>query len=142
MKENLKDFLFNLLMSMFIGLVVGMIEITIVNMDITVVSTLIRDSIIGGFIGTISRFVFIYISDIKQKDVKIAFMSVFIIIGVISSIPSIYCYLVEGSASIVKLASILLAVEILGMSLCYSSYKRCLDLNLKLRHKKKEFVEK
>lgn len=140
MKENLKDFLLNLIISAFIGIFVGMVEVTITNMNTKVVGTLITDSIIGAVIGTVSRFIFIYISDIKQKDVKIAFMSVFIVIGVISSMPSVYCYLVEGgSVSIVKLSAILLSAELLGMSLCYYSYKKCLDLNLKLKYKKKEF---
>ncbi|MBC2578830.1 hypothetical protein [Clostridium sp. DJ247] len=141
MKENLKDFLFNLLISIFIGLFVGMVQITAINMDSETVAILVMSSIIGGVIGTISRLVFIYIFEIKRKNVKLAFISVFIIIGAISCIPSVYYYLVENAnISIVELVPILVSAELLGMSFCYYSYKRCLELNLKLTNKKQQLT--
>jgi hypothetical protein len=143
MKQNLKDFLFNLLVSMFIGLFVGMVEITIINMNGKTVEELIMCTIIGGVIGTISRFVFIYVFEIKQKNVKMAFMSVFIIIGVISCTPSLYDYFKDGiSISIVELVSVLVTAELLGMSFCYYSYKRYLAFNLKLISKKRQLMKK
>ena len=143
MKENLKDFLFNLVISIFIGLFVGMAAVTAINMNSEAVATLTISSIIGGVIGTISRLVFIYIFDIKQKDVKLAFISVFIIIGVISCMPSFYNYLVKNSNfSITELVSILVSAECLGMSFCYYSYKRCLKFNLKLMNKKQQLIKR
>lgn len=143
MKENLKDFLFNLVISMFIGLFVGTAEVTAINMNSEAVVILIMSSIIGGVIGTISRLVFIYILGIRQKDVKLAFIAVFIIIGVISCMPSFYYYLVKGNnISIVVLAPILVSAELLGMSFCYYSHKRYLEFNLKLTNKKKQLIRK
>lgn len=143
MKENLKDFLFNLVISIFIGLFVGMAAVTAINMNSEAAATLTTSSIIGGVIGTISRLVFIYIFDIKQKDIKLAFISVFIIIGVISCMPSFYNYLVKNSTfSIAELVVILVSAECLGMSFCYYSYKRCLKFNLKLMNKKKQLTKR
>jgi hypothetical protein len=141
MKENLKDFLFNLLISILIGLFVGMVQVTAINMNSEAVVIIVISSMLGGVIGTISRLVFIYIFDIKQKNAKLAFISVFIIIGAISCTPSVYYYLVEdNNISIVGLVPILVSAELLGMSFCYYSYKRCLDLNLKLTNKKKQLI--
>ncbi|NMM62795.1 hypothetical protein HBE96_08805 [Clostridium sp. P21] len=143
MKKNLKDFLFNLLVSSLIGLFVGMVEIIIRNMNNEVIVTLISDSLIGGVIGTISMITFIYIFQMKEIDVRIAFIAVFMIIGIISSVPSIYFYLVENiNISILNLMSILISAEFLGMSLCYYSYKKSSELNSKLISKKKQFSEK
>ncbi|AKN30724.1 hypothetical protein Ccar_07700 [Clostridium carboxidivorans P7] len=143
MKENLKDFLFNLFVSSLIGLFVGMLEVTITNMSSMVVATLITDSLIGAFIGTISMFTFIYIFEMKEMDIKIAFIAVFMIIGIISSTPSIYLYFIQNiNISIVRLMSIVISAEFLGMSLCYYSYKKCLELNSKLVNKKKQFSQK
>ncbi|AKA68442.1 hypothetical protein [Clostridium scatologenes] len=143
MKENLKDFLFNLFLSSLIGLFVGMLEVTITNMSSMVVVTLITDSLIGAFIGTISMFTFIYIFEMKEMDIKIAFIAVFMIIAIVSSIPSIYLYFAENiNISIVRLMSIVISAEFLGMSLCYYSYKKCLELNSKLLNKKKQFSQK
>lgn len=142
MKENLRDFLFNLIISIFIGLFVGMAEVTVINMNGVVMSILILSSILGGVIGTISRIVFIYVFGIKQMDVKLAFVLVFAIIGVISCIPSLYCYLVYNEKIVtVTLASILTSAEFLGMSFCYYSYKKYLKFNLKLINKKKQLRE-
>jgi uncharacterized membrane protein len=143
MKENLKDFLLNLLISTFIGLFVGMVEVTFMNMNSEVAVTLIISSIMGGIIGTISRTVYIYIFAIKQINVKIAFITVFIIIGLISCVPSFYYHITENEIFFTEgLVSILLSAELLGMSFCYYSYKKCLNLNLKLTNKKKQFVKK
>ncbi|APM37861.1 hypothetical protein [Clostridium kluyveri] len=143
MKGNLKDFLFNLSISMFIGLFVGMVQVTAVNINSEALTILIISSIIGGVIGTISRFIFIYIFAIKQKDVKLAFISVFIIIGAISYMPSFYYYLAYNNAiSLIQLIPTLISAELLGMSFCYCSYKRCLDLNLKLKDKKQQLKRK
>lgn len=143
MNENLKDFLFNLIISVLIGLFVGMAEVTVINMNATVAAILIMSCIIGGVIGTISRLVFIYMFGIKQIDVKLAFIAVFVIIGVISCIPSLYYFLVENKRIVtVTLMSILISAELLGMSFCYYSYKRYLNFNLKLINKKKQFSKK
>lgn len=143
MKENLKDLLFNLIVSMFIGLVVGMAEITVINMNSYTVETLIISSILGAVIGTISRLVFMYIFAIKQRDAKLAFIAVFIIIGVISCTPSLYYYLFQNvKISTVSLIPILISAELLGMSFCYYSYKKCLDFNLKLLNKKNQLTRR
>lgn len=141
MGANLKDFLFNLIVSIFIGLLVGMVEVTAINMNSETAALLIMCSILGGIIGTISRLVFIYIFDIKQKSANLAFIAVFIVIGVISCTPSAYYYLVEGiNTSAISITPILVTAELLGMSFCYYSYRRCLDLNLKLINKKKQLA--
>lgn len=141
MKENLKDFLFNLFTSMFIGLVVGLVQITAVNMSSETAAILIECIIIGGVIGTISKLIFLYIFDIKQKDVKLAFIAVFIVIGAISSMPNFYYYIFEGvSISKTELIPILVSAEILGMGFCYYSYKRYLQFNSKLINKKKQLT--
>lgn len=143
MKENSKDFLLNLLISAFIGLFVGMLQIVAININSITVTTLIISSIIGGVIGTISRLVFIYIFGIKQKSLKLAFMLVFIIIGAISCIPSIYYYLVKSIAiSVIQLVEILISAELLGMGFCYYSYKKYLEINLKLTNKKQQLTSK
>ncbi|WP_411681637.1 hypothetical protein [Clostridium thailandense] len=142
MKENLKCFLINLIMSMFIGLVVGMAQVTVINMNSYVIEMITISSITGGVIGTISRFVFIYILAVKQMDAKLAFISVFIIIGVISGSPFLYYYLVQNEkVSIVTLMSILISAEILGMSFCYYSYRKQLEFNLKLLNKKNQLTK-
>ncbi|BAH05516.1 hypothetical protein [Clostridium kluyveri] len=143
MKGNLKDFLFNLSISMFIGLFVGMVQVTAVNINSETITILIISSIIGGAIGTISMSVFIYIFAIKQKDVKLAFISVFIIIGAISYMPSFYYYLAyNNTISLIQLISILISAELLGMSFSYYSYRKCLDLNSKLKNKKQQLKRK
>ncbi|WP_297424441.1 hypothetical protein [Clostridium sp.] len=78
MKQNLKDFLFNLIISMLLGIVVGMTQIIVKNISLRTMEELIMFSIIGGVIGTISRFVFIYLVGIKQKSASLAFICVFI----------------------------------------------------------------
>ena len=143
MKQNLKDFLFNLAMSMFIGLFVGMIDIIAINMNVEIVEELVMCTIIGGVIGTISRLVFMYIFEIKQKNAIIAFICVFIVIGAISCMPSFYHYFSDNiSISIVEIVSILITAEILGMGFCYYSYKRCLAFNSKLISKKRQLIRK
>lgn len=143
MNENLKGFLFNLIISMFIGLIVGMAQVTAVNMNSYAVESLVMSSILGGVIGTISKLVFMYIFEIKQMDVKLAFISVFIIIGVVSCIPSLYGYLFQNEKiSATALASILISAELLGMCFCYYSYKKYLDFNLKLLNKKKQLTSR
>lgn len=143
MEQNLKDFLFNLAISIFIGLLVGAVQIIAINMNDEIAVTLVMCSIIGGVIGTISRLVFMYIFEIKQKDVKLAFIAVFIIIAVISCMPSFYNYLINSNTiSTIELVSILLTAELLGMSFCYYSYKRHLEFNLKLTNKKKQLIRK
>lgn len=143
MKQNLKDFLFNLTISMFIGLLIGMIQIIMININGKSVEKLILFSIIGGVIGTISRLVFICMVQIKQKNVIVAFISVFIVIGVISSIPSFYEYFIYNiSIPIVELLSILITAEVLGMSFCYYSYRKYLDINSKLISKKRQLIKK
>lgn len=143
MKQNLKDFLFNLAISMVIGIFVGMIQITIKNISEGIVKELIMFSIIGGVIGTISRFIFIYMVAIKQKRAAIAYMLVFITIGVISCMPFFYYYfLYSTDISITELVSILITAEFLGMSFCYYSYKKYKDINLKLTSKKKQLLRK
>lgn len=143
MKQNFKDLLFNLLISMFIGLFAGMIQIIVININGKNIGMLIFASILGGVIGTISRLVFIYLIAIKQKNVIVAFISVFGLIGVISCMPSIYNYVIDKSIiSIVELISILITAELLGMSFCYYSYKRYLDFNSKLVSKKKQLIRK
>ncbi|OAA93213.1 MULTISPECIES: hypothetical protein [Clostridium] len=139
MKESVKDFLFNLIISVFIGLFVGMCQVTVINMNGVVASILIISCILGGVIGTISRLMFIYIFGIKQKDVKVAFIAVFTIIGAISCIPSLYYHLVYNEKIVtMTLVSILASAELLGMSFCYFSYKKYLNFNLKLINKKKQ----
>jgi len=143
MKQNLKDFIFNLAISMFIGVFVGMIQIIVKNINVGTVEELIMFSIIGGVIGTISRFVFIYMVGIKQKSVMLAFISVFIVIGGISCMPYFYYYFAyKTSISIIELVSILITAELLGMSFCYYSYKRYLEFNSKLISKKKQLLRK
>lgn len=139
MKTKLNDFLFNLIISAVIGLFVGMAQVTVVNINSIVVSILIISSIMGGVIGTISRLVFIYILGIKQMDAKVAFIAVFIIIGAISCIPSVYYYLTQNEKIVtIILASVLVSAEVLGMSFCYYSYKKYIKFNLKLINKKKQ----
>ena len=143
MKQNLKDFIFNLAISMFIGVFVGMIQIIVKNINVGIVEELIMFSIIGGVIGTISRFVFIYMVGIKQKSVMLAFISVFIVIGGISCMPYFYYYFAyKTSISIIELVSILITAELFGMSFCYYSYKRYLEFNSKLISKKKQLLRK
>ena len=143
MKQNLKDFIFNLAISMFIGVFVGMIQIIVKNINVGTVEELIMFSIIGGVIGTISRFVFIYMVGIKQKSVMLAFISVFIVIGGISCMPYFYYYFAyKTSISIIELVSILITAELFGMSFCYYSYKRYLEFNSKLISKKKQLLRK
>ncbi len=143
MKQNLKDFLFNLAISMVIGIFVGMIQITIKNINEGIVKELIMFSIIGGVIGTISRFIFIYMVAIKQKRAAIAYILVFITIGVISCMPFFYYYfLYSTDISITELVSILITAEFFGMSFCYYSYKKYKDINLKLTSKKKQLLRK
>jgi len=143
MKQNLKDFIFNLAISMFIGVFVGMIQIIVKNINVGIVEELIMFSLIGGVIGTISRFVFIYMVGIKQKSVMLAFISVFIVIGIISCIPSFYYYFAyKASIPIIELVSILITAELFGMSFCYYSYKRYLEFNSKLISKKKQLLRK
>ncbi|EHJ00748.1 hypothetical protein CDLVIII_4224 [Clostridium sp. DL-VIII] len=143
MKQNLKDFLFNLAISMAIGIFVGMIQITIKNISEGIVKELIMFSIIGGVIGTISRFIFIYMVAIKQKRAVIAYILVFITIGVISCMPFFYYYfLYSTDISITELVSILITAEFLGMSFCYYSYKKYKDINFKLTSKKKQLLRK
>jgi hypothetical protein len=143
MKQSLKDFLFNLAISMLIGLLVGMIQLTLISISRETIKELIRFSIIGGVIGTISRLAFLYVFEIKQKSGKMAFISVFIVIGTISSIPNFYYYLVYNvNISAVELALILITAELLGMSFCYYSHKRYLALNSKLMNKKRQLIRK
>ena len=68
MKQNLKDFLFNLAISMLCGVFVGITQMIVKNINIGTIEELIMFSVIGGVIGTISRFVFIYMVGIKQKS--------------------------------------------------------------------------
>ncbi|WP_333860309.1 hypothetical protein [Clostridium sp.] len=139
MKEHLKDFLFNLSISVLIGLFVGMVQITAANINGEAIATLIISLIIGGVIGTISKSTFIYIYYIKQKDTKLAFISVFIIIGVICCIPTCYYYFTKNKIiSILQLSLILISAELLGMGFCYYSYRKYLDFNLKLKNKKQQ----
>lgn len=143
MKQNLKDFLFNLAISMVIGIFVGMIQITIKNISEGIIKGLIMFSIIGGVIGTISRFIFIYMVAIKQKRAVIAYILVFITIGIISCIPFFYHYfLYSTDISMTELVSILITAEFLGMSFCYYSHKKYKDINLKLTSKKKQLLRK
>lgn len=143
MKQNVKDFLFNLAISMVIGLIVGMIHVIARNINGEILEELAMFPIIGAIIGTISRLIFIYIFDIKQKNIKLAFIYVFIVIGAISCMPSFYYYVVYNiSISIVELVSICITAELLGMSFCYYSYKRCLAFNSKLTSKKRELIRK
>lgn len=143
MKQNLKDFLFNLAISMVIGIFVGMIQIIMKNISEGIVKELIMFSIIGGVIGTISRFIFIYMVAIKQKRAVIAYVLVFITIGVISYIPSIYHYFVYSTAiSMIELVTILITAELLGMSFCYYSHRKYKDINFKLTNKKKQLLRK
>ena len=73
---------------------------------------------------------------IKQKDTKLAFISVFIIIGVICCIPTCYYYFTKNKIiSILQLSLILILAELLGMGFCYYSYRKYLDFNLKLKLK-------
>jgi len=143
MKQNIKDFLINLIISMCIGLLIGIIQVILINIDSEAVNELILFSIIGGVIGTISRFIFIYTVEIKQWDVVVGFISVFLVIGVISSIPSAYDYYIErDSILLIKLISILITAELLGLSFCYYSYKRYLAFNSKLMNKKRQLIRK
>lgn len=143
MKQNVKELLINLVTSMFIGLFVGMSQIVVINMSWSNTGILIESSVIGGVIGTISRLLFIYMIEIKQKNVITAFVAVFLVIGFISSIPSIYNYaFYEVSFSRVELISILIPAELLGMGFCYYSYKRYLAFNSKLLSKKIQLAKK
>ena len=63
---------------MLLGIVVGMTQIIVKNISLRTMEELIMFSIIGGVIGTISRFVFIYLVGIKQKSASLAFICVFI----------------------------------------------------------------
>lgn len=139
MKQNLKDFLSNLAISMLIGVFVGIVQMIVKNITVETVKELIMFSVIGGVIGTISRFIFIYIVGIKQKSAMSAFICAFIVIGVISCIPSLYYYFIYKTIiSMTELVSILVTAELLGMSFCYYSHKRCLEINSKLVDKKKQ----
>lgn len=143
MKQNLKDFLFNLGISMLIGLFVGIVQMTVKNMNVKIVEELIIFSIIGGVIGTISRFLFIYIVAIKQKSAMAGFVCIFMVIGGISCMPFLYYYFIYNiSAPMIDLISVLITAELLGMSFCYYSHKRCLELNSKLLSKKKQLSGK
>lgn len=143
MKQNVKELLINLVTSMFIGLFVGMSQIVVINMSWSNTGILIESSVIGGVIGTISRLLFIYMIEIKQKNVIAAFVAVFLVIGIISCIPSIYNYAIyEVSFSRVELISILIPAELLGMGFCYYSYKRYLAFNSKLLSKKMQLAKK
>lgn len=139
MKQNLKDFLLNLVISMVIGLVVGMSHVFVINISRVNIEILIISSIVGGVIGSISRVVFIYIVEINRKKALVAYISVFIIIGAISCMPSLYFnYIYNDSISIIELASILIPAELFGIIFCYYSYKRYLEFNSKLLTKKKQ----
>ena len=143
MKNDLKDFLFNLAVSMLIGVLVCIVKITILNMSRETVEDLIMFSILGGVIGTISRAVFMYMFEIKPKNAITAFVGVFIVIGSISCLPSFYEYFIYNTIiSVSELISILITAELLGMSFTYYSYKRCLAFNSKLISKKNELLRK
>lgn len=143
MKQNLKDFLFNFIISMLIGIVVGMTQMIVKNINAGIMEELIMFSIIGGGIGTISRFVFIYLVGIKQKSASVAFVCVFIVIGGISCLPSIYYYFAyKKIAPIIELIFILITAELLGMGFCYYSYKTNVEFNSKLISKKKQLLTK
>lgn len=143
MKQNFKDFLFNLTISMFIGLFVGMSQIVVIDMNEVNIKILIISIIMGGIIGTISRIMFIYIVGIKQKNVIIAFIAAFMIIGTISCIPCIYYYFIDSSSVLMsELLSILITAELLGMGFCYYSYRRYVAFNSKLMNKKIQLIKK
>lgn len=142
MKQSLNDLLFNLIISMFIGLIVGMTQITAASMNYKIAEGLIVSSIIGGVVGTVSRAIFMYMFAVKQKDVKLAFLAVFITIGVISCIPGLFCHFIYDGSSIAELMLILITAEFLGMLFCYYSYKKYLAFNLKLKTKKSQFARK
>lgn len=142
MKQKLKDFLVNLAISIFIGLFVGIIETIVININSEIVEILIMSSIIGGVIGTISKLIFIYIVEIKQKSVITAFISAFVVIGVVSSMPSFYNYFIDNaSIPMATLILVLITAEFLGMSFCYYSYRRYLTFNSKLISKKSELIK-
>ena len=143
MKQNLKDFLLNLAISMLIGIFVGMIQIIIKSINVRIVEELSMFSIIGGVIGCISRFVFIYMVEMKQKSAIIAFICVFIVIGAISAMPHCYHFFIyNANISIKELITILITAELFGMCFCYYSYKRYLAFNSKLTSKKSQLIRK
>lgn len=69
-----------------------MVEVTLTSMGSEIAAKLVNNSLIGAFIGTISMFAFMYIFEVKEIDIKIAFM----VIGIIPSVPSIYLYLIQN----------------------------------------------
>lgn len=142
MSEKSKEVFFVVFVSAMIGLIIGMLEITMSNINYENINILIRDGVIGVIIGTISRFWFIYLYAEKRMNVKIVFFIIFITIGVISISPAIYFTIKYGKAFFhIELGAIFICAEFLGLSFSYFLYKYTLKLNDKLEDKKKQFLE-
>ncbi len=136
MKKDYTDFLKTVLMSAGIGLVIAFVEIVVKNFSAEIIFNIVRNMLIGAVIGSLSQLAFVYVYDIRQKPPEYAFATTFILIATISSTPFIYYYLTYKTTSVVLLLAIIGLAEVLGMSLCYFSFKKSLQYSQKLNEKK------
>ena len=121
--------------SFFIGIVIGFIEVTIINYRPEYTLVILRDGLIGLFIGAVSRYLFILLYA-KKENVILCFATVFIVIAVISLVPFVYFSFVGSGYPPVLIAAVLLTAETLGMGLSYISYHHSVVINNLLITKK------
>lgn len=124
-----------LIASFFIGIVIGFIEVTIINYRPEYTMIILRDGLIGLFIGTVSRYLFILLYA-KKENVMLCFATVFIVIAIISLMPFVYFSVVGSGYPPVLIAAVLITAETLGMGLSYISYHHSVTINNLLTTKK------
>jgi hypothetical protein len=124
-----------LVASFFIGIVVGFIEVTIINYRPEYAMVILRDGLIGLFIGVVSRYLFILLYA-KKENVMLCFATVFIVIAVISLMPFLYFSVVGSGYPPILVVAVLITAETLGMGLSYISYHHSLVINNLLINKK------
>jgi hypothetical protein len=122
--------------SFLIGIVIGFIEVTIINYRPEYTLIIFRDGLIGLFIGAVSRYLFILIYA-KKENVMLCFATVFVVIALISLAPFAYFSIVGSGYTPVLIAAVLITAETLGMGLSYISYRHSVEINNLLFTKKR-----
>lgn len=140
MRENTKNTILNMIISALIGLIIGLVEISLRNFTTNDIYILLVDSFVGLIIGSTIRKTFI-IGYGKLKVYQMFILSS-LLLGLISMVPATIAHFIFGEPLFrTTTIIIIITAELLGMSFTFASFKYYKDLNQKLDEKKKEFLE-
>lgn len=137
--EKIKNYLYNLIPSGTVGIIIALFEYTFLNPSTPLYILFARNFLIGAIIGTITAVSFSW-TIYKTSSVKIAYLTAFIADG----FPVLLITILFGTPKAYGWGTVFIIItitEILAMFITFLSYRYYVNINRELENRKKDFIK-